>query len=91
VFTTRQIVEDRAPILLVTREISDGRDDWQFLPGDPVLPADVTVVHLAHLVTLRPTLRDLADLQPGWEAERESPVHPWVRSASPAEPEGQLG
>lgn len=89
VFTTRQIVEDRAPILLVTHEISDGQDDWQFLPGDPVLPEDVTVVHLAHLVMFRPTLRDLADLSPGWEAERESPLHPWVRSASRAEPEGQ--
>ncbi len=80
VFTSRQVIEEHAPVLLVHREIDEGRDDWQFLTGEPVDAADVTTVHLAHLVTIRPTLRDLADLPPGWQAERESPLHPWVRS-----------
>ncbi len=80
VLTTWQVIEEHAPILVVTRVPAQGGDDWLFSTHERAALADLRQIHLVHLVTLRPTLRDLADLPPGWRAVRATPLDPWQRS-----------
>ena len=40
---------------------------------------DAQLVHLQHLVSRDPTLRDLAELPPGFQAVREQPGDPWTQ------------
>ena len=74
--TTRSIWEGDAPILLISHD-HDGT--WQFLPGTAVAISEGMVVHLAHITEREPRLIDLADLPPGWGAERSGPDAPWER------------
>jgi hypothetical protein len=34
---------------------------------------------MGEVLTLDPSLREIADLPPGWIARRDSPSDPWVR------------
>lgn len=66
------------PALLVARE--DG--DWQFLCGnvdhnDPLEPYHVSV---GALLDMDPTLNEIADLPPEWEAERSEIRADWLRT-----------
>jgi hypothetical protein len=80
----RQIMEDDAPILLVTHDEED--HGWQFLDGSERLdPADARHVCLEHVVGTDPTLYEVADLPPGWIAWRQSSDDPWVREPRPTE------
>jgi hypothetical protein len=75
----KRIIERRIPILLVTHDAEDGT--WQFLDGsDDLQPEDSCVVSLQSVVTLDPTVRELADLPPGWVAWRGNPNSPWQRA-----------
>jgi len=70
------IFERTRPVLLVSR--SEG--DWQFLCGDTHPQEDVPhVVGVNHLFEDDPSLAELADLPPDWEAERDSAASPWRR------------
>lgn len=52
--------------------IHDTDGEWEFLAeGDD--GADLTIVHLFHLAARQKDLAVLADLPPGWEAERMAP------------------
>jgi hypothetical protein len=75
-YTTRAVMAGERPILLVSHEVGG---NWQFLDGDPVDIAEGVVVHLAHIVDAHPELSALADLQPGWAAERASVEGDWRR------------
>ncbi len=77
VITTRQILSDGLPLLLVAHD-EDG--DWQFLCGTTNEADDGCVAALGCMVDLHPAVAELADLPLGWIAERESPNLPWVRS-----------
>jgi hypothetical protein len=85
-FTVRDIIEKRAPILLVTHEESDGM--WQFLTGGQ-LPEkkDWLLVALSEIVGVDPTVKELADLPVGYAATRASVADTWSRSKSPENPE----
>ena len=74
--TVRSILEG-APILHVSHDFDD--DGWQFLDGIDVDMAEGRVIGMGTALKLDPTLRQIADLPPGWIAWRESPVHPWRR------------
>ena len=76
--TTRQILRDRQPILLVARTADDGT--WQFLTGGTFSTEDALLVSLETLVKHDPTLSDVADLPPGWVAERDSVGGEWRRA-----------
>ena len=78
VFTVRDIVEMRQPILVVTHDADDGA--WQFLTGQPADMKAAMVVSLASIVRLDPTLTALADLPLGWEATRARAGDDWRRS-----------
>jgi hypothetical protein len=61
--------------------------DWQFLDGDHVDLAQGVVVHVAHVLDAHPDLASLADLPPGWAAERESEEGQWERYPWPDVPD----
>jgi hypothetical protein len=75
--TVRQVIEDGEPILLVARDAEDG--GWQFLTGGALDIADGKVVSLQSIFERDPTIGDLADLEPGWQATRKSVGAPWKR------------
>ena len=72
-------VFDRArPILLVSRP--DG--DWCFLCGKdhPEDASAYKVVGISHVLDEDPSLRQLGDLPPNWDAERKRVGEAWVLS-----------
>ena len=71
VFTVAEIICGHTPILRVCHDEEDG--GWQFLSGRP-LPEkkDWKLVSLESVAKLDPSVKELADLPCGWEAERES-------------------
>jgi hypothetical protein len=80
--TVRQIVEGGAPILLVARDAHAG---WQFLTGEECNMADALVVSLRSILERDPTIAELTDLKPGWQATRERVGAAWKREAAPRE------
>ena len=77
VITTRQVVEQGYPILLVTHDEDDG--GWQILCGTTNDEEDAMVVSLKSLVARDPSLKELADLPLGGRAWRDSSEQPWKR------------
>jgi hypothetical protein len=82
VFTVRDVVEMRHPILAVFHDADDG--GWQFLTGQPLDMKDAMLVGLEEIVRLDPTLSVLADLPLGWMATRARVGDEWRRSARPS-------
>ena len=75
--TVRQIVERQKPILLVSHDEDDGC--WQFHTNDGARMEDALVVSLSHVVTIDPSVTQLADLPCGWKAWRDDSSAPWNR------------
>lgn len=76
VITLHRIVDGSQSILYVVHD-EDG--DWQFLDGGDVSEEDAAIVSLKQIVQLEASLKTLADLPPGWAAERASAAQPWER------------
>jgi hypothetical protein len=76
VFTSRQVLEDRLPILEVSHD-DDG--DWQFLCGTTDDEDDARMISLAHALALDPSIGELADLPPGKSARRKRAGARWIR------------
>jgi hypothetical protein len=74
--TVRSILEGD-PILHVSHDIDD--HGWQFLDGRDVDVDEGRVICMADALKRDPTLRELADLPPGWIAWRETAASPWNR------------
>jgi hypothetical protein len=81
VFTTRQWLEEKKPIL---RVVHDEDGDWQFLTGDQ-MPEDVKIVALEQMTLYDPTLNDVFNLDYGEEAERNFIGDKWIRNSSTPE------
>jgi hypothetical protein len=77
VFTTKQVVKNRKPILFVTHDADDGT--WQFHSGDIARAEDAMILALSEIVEIDPTVAELADLPLGYKASRISPSSPWKR------------
>jgi hypothetical protein len=76
VFTTRPVVRDGHPILLVTH----GRDgDWQFLCGTTSRPEDGQLVSLGCIFERDRSLGEVADQPEGWTAYRRAKGAAWRR------------
>jgi len=75
------IFDASRPVLLVSR--SEG--DWSFLCGaeHEQKAENYRVVGRGHILDRDPTLSELADLAPDWEAERTSISDAWVRRPIP--------
>jgi len=78
-FVCIHVFEARRPVRLVSHE--DG--EWQLLCGGAHDPGETPrVVGFHHLIERDPSLQELLDLPPDWDAERESVESPWVRTPS---------
>jgi hypothetical protein len=77
VITLRPIVFESAPILRVTHDSDD--HGWQFLGLEDARVEDASVVCLSEILRLDPSIRELADLPPGWHAWRRAVGVPWTR------------
>lgn len=75
--TSTHITKDGCPILLVTHYEDD--HSWGFQSGKPVSMADAQVVGMSEIVRLDSTLFEIADLPPGWSAERDTVGGEWRR------------
>ena len=85
VITLRQIMYGGAPILHVAHDTDEL--GWQFLDGGVVRMGDAMVVGLGTILKMDPSIRELADLPPGWQAWRRSVGTPWVREPNPSDAE----
>lgn len=80
--TTRQVLGLGMPVLLVAHDADD--HGWQFLHGDASDDSEEgRIIGMGEALKLDPTLREVADLPPGWQATREHPGAPWRRFLSP--------
>jgi hypothetical protein len=77
VITIRQIVREGQPVLHVTHDLDD--HGWQFLGAGDAKVEDAMIVALSEMLSIDPTLSELADLPPGWHAWRASAVAEWIR------------
>lgn len=77
VFSIRQIIFESAPILHVTHDSDD--HGWQFLGLEDPQLEDASVVTLAGILDLDPSIREVADLLPGWHAWRREVGDRWIR------------
>lgn len=80
-YSTKQVLEDGYPILLVTHDKDDG--SWQVLCGTTNNHEDGRLVGLDCMYERDPTIGELADLPMGWKAWRESAESPWIREPNP--------
>ncbi len=87
--TTITVLEDDAPILLVSHDEEDGM--WQILCGTTNEPEDGRLTCLGCLLELDPTLAEIADLPRGWEAYRDAVGEPWIREQSVPFDENDVG
>jgi hypothetical protein len=77
VITVAQVFLQEMPILRVTRDEDSG--GWQFLTGDVVEVSQAFVVALQEMIEHDPSLVALADLPPGWYAQRADRESKWER------------
>jgi hypothetical protein len=78
---TSQSVIDGAPILLVVHYSDD--HSWAFLDGADLKFDDGRVVSMKTIVALDPSLAAIADLPPGWVAQRASADAGWATAFDP--------
>ena len=75
--TMRQILDGTEPILLVSHDADD--HGWQFIGTSDASVEDGRVVCLEEVVILDPTVLEVADLPPGWQAIRSHVGGAWTR------------
>ena len=77
VFTTTHVVKDKQPILYVFHDADDG--SWQFHYAGNKTEKDSMIVTLEEILTIDPSIADLADMPSGQMAYRKSKDSPWIR------------
>ena len=81
-FICSHVFRNERPVLLVSRATGD----WMFLCGGSHPSGELPhLVGCDHLFERDQRLREVADLEPNWDAERQSIEGSWVRTPSPAE------
>jgi hypothetical protein len=75
--TTMQVLERGFPILVVQHYADD--HSWSFLCGTTDDEADGRVIGMSTALELDSTLRQVADLPPGWTARRDTVGGSWIR------------
>jgi hypothetical protein len=77
----RQILDGSEPILLVVHDEDD--NCWQFIGTTDASVAESKAVSLEEIVRLDPTVLEVADLPPGWQAVRDEVAGEWTRRQHP--------
>jgi hypothetical protein len=83
----RQVMDGSEPILLVSHDEDD--HSWQFIGSSDASMADAMLVALEEVVKVDPTVLEVADLEPGWQAVREAVGGSWSRRVHPPVPENE--
>jgi hypothetical protein len=78
---TSDAVLKGAPVLSVVHYSDD--HSWGFTVGLNTQTEDGRVVAMKTIMRLDPTVAEVADLPPGWKAQRTSVGSPWVRQRAP--------
>jgi Domain of unknown function (DUF4262) len=87
VFLSETVHKGTETVTYVSHDADDGA--WQFL-GDTMSDGGGPVIScFHHPIDADPTLKELADLPPGWYAERSEPGAPWVRREHKPDDEAQ--
>jgi len=73
--TTKQVMNDGLPVLVVIHYADDC--DWAFLCDTTDSEDDAMVVAMESVIETDPSLLEVAELEPGWVAEREDKDSPW--------------
>src|SRR3954462_14423314 len=81
--TTVNVIDRGAPILIVIHYDDD--DSWAFLCGTTNDDRDGRAIGMGTALRMDPTLREIADLAPGWKAWRSRVGEAWQRIPSPDE------
>ena len=81
--TTRQVLEDKLPILRATHYADD--DSWAFVCGTTNETEDIRVIGMGEALELDLSLRGIADLPSGWTAWRDSTGGEWSRRRNDTE------
>jgi hypothetical protein len=78
VFTTKFVLEDNKTITYVTHDIEDGA--WQFFSEDEFenFESVAKIVGLKEIMDKDPTLKELADMEPGHTATRKFKGDKWT-------------
>lgn len=84
-FTTRPVMNHSEPIVLVSHDADD--HGWQFIGTSGASMAEALLVSLESIVKVDPTVLEIADLPPGWQALRDAIGEPWTRREDPLIPE----
>jgi hypothetical protein len=77
VVTSIHITNLTKPILLACHYSGD--DGWAFLTGEEFSMDESQLVSLKNILQLDPSLEGIADLPPGWSAQRQSVGGCWNR------------
>ncbi len=75
--TTQNVLGEGLPVLRVVHYSDD--HSWAFTCGTPDDVDDGRVVGMGCIVGKDPTLKEIADLPPGWGASREQIGGAWLR------------
>lgn len=76
--TATHVMRDGAAI---TRAYHDESDHgWQFFSEHVTRTEDAMIVALREIVAVDPSITEVADLPPGWMAQRKAPGEPWHRT-----------
>lgn len=84
-YVDEEIANGSRPVLVVIHSEDEHR--WLFFGDSDRQHADTAVISLGSLLETEPALAEVADLPPGWIAQRASLDAPWSRqmlSESPA-------
>jgi len=83
----RQVMDGSEPILLVSHDAED--HGWQFIGSSDASMTDAMLVCLGEIVRVDPTVLEVADLAPGWQAVREHLGGTWTRREHPPIPDDE--
>ena len=75
-YSTKSIVSDGVPILYAYCDEDD--HSWQFMGEEPGTDENMATVKMEKIVTLDPTLQEIAHMEPGYYAWREKLGSPWT-------------
>ena len=78
--TCRAVIEG-APILTVIHYTDD--HSWAFMDGVTWQTEEGRLVAMKTILRLDPSVAEVADLPPGWKAQRTSVGSPWKRMPAP--------
>ncbi len=85
VFTIRQVLDGEHPIQVIYHDLED--DGWQFVSNIEYTTDDAQLVGLEEITKIDPTVFEVAKMQPGYHAWRNSVGEKWNIVKTPDESE----